>query len=164
MALLSNDIQTLEDLYRLVLQDVYHAETQILEALPGMMDKAADRQLREGLRQHLEETRGHVDRLDQVFARIGETPKDVACPAIDGFLREAKDLGIGEGRVRDAALAAAVQAVEHYEIARYGTLIAWSRQLDRMECARLLGETLKEEKQADDELTRIAENHLNAAG
>ena len=165
MALFSKDIRSLEELYLHTLQDIYYAEKQVLQALPKMIDKATNPDLRQGFEHHLDETRGHVQRLEEVFGKIGNTPKGVNCPAIDGIIEEADDVAaeIDDKEVLDAALAAAAQAVEHYEITRYGTLIAWSKQLNRDDCAQILEETLKEERAADRKLTEIAETRLNQA-
>ena len=165
MALFSPDIQSLDDLYLHTLQDIYYAEKQILKALPKMIDKAGAGPLRDGFEAHRRETEGHVERLEQVFGKLGRTPQGVDCPAIDGILEEADDVAadIDDQNVLDAALAAAAQAVEHYEITRYGTLVAWSEELDRPECAQLLRATLEEEKAADRKLTQIAESRLNRA-
>ena len=165
MALFSKDIGSLEELYLHTLQDIYYAEKQVLQALPKMIDKATNPDLRQGFEHHLDETRGHVQRLEEVFGKIGNTPKGVDCPAIDGIIEEADDVAaeIEDKEVLDAALAAAAQAVEHYEMTRYGTLIAWSKQLNRDDCAQILEETLKEERAADKKLTEIAETRLNRA-
>jgi len=165
MALFSKDIQSFDDLYLHMLQDIYYAEKQILKALPDMIEKAGNPELRGGFEHHLEETRGHVTRLEQVFGEIGESAKGTTCPAIDGIIKEANEVAgeIADKDVLDAALAAAAQAVEHYEMTRYGTLVAWSREMGREECARILEETLKEEKAADAKLTQIAEARLNRA-
>lgn len=165
MALFSPDIETMDDLYMHTLQDIYYAEKQILKALPTMIGKATDGQLRSGFEQHLTETEGHVARLEQVFRMLGVQPKSVNCPAIDGIVKESNEIAsdISDPEVLDAALAAAAQAVEHYEITRYGTLIAWSRELGRTEVAATLEQTLNEEYAADDRLTQLAEARLNRA-
>ena len=165
MALFSKDIETMDDLYLHTLQDIYYAEKQIEKALPTMAQKAQNPELRAGFEKHLEETRTQVQRLEEVFRMIGEEPKGTTCPAIDGIIREANEVAgdIADGGVLDAALAAAAQAVEHYEITRYGTLIAWSQQMDRADCADLLEQTLEEEKATDEKLTQLAESRLNRA-
>ncbi|HRO15692.1 MAG TPA: ferritin-like domain-containing protein [Paracoccus sp. (in: a-proteobacteria)] len=162
MALMQN-IETLQDLYVHTLQDIYYAENQILKALPQMISKATDPMLKQGFEQHLQETENHVSRLDQVFGMLGLSPKGVDCPAIDGIIKEANETAgeIADKSVLDAALAASAQAVEHYEITRYGTLIAWSRELGRNDAAALLKQTLDEEYAADDKLTKVAEARLN---
>lgn len=165
MALFSKDIKTLEDLYLHTLRDIYYAEQQIVKALPKMIDKAGNSELKDGFAHHLEETKGHVERLEEVFRKVGEEPEGVTCPAIDGIIKEANEIAgdIADKDVMDAALAAAAQAVEHYEMTRYGTLIAWSHELGRNDCASLLEETLKEEKAADEKLSKVAESRLNKA-
>ena len=163
MALLSKDIQTMDDLFVHTLRDVYYAEQKIVKALPKMIEKASAQGLREGFETHLEETRGHVSRLEQVFEKHGSQAKAVDCPAIDGNVREAEELAseIGDKDVLDAGLAAAAQAVEHYEISRYGSLVAWASELGRDDCAELLQQTLDEEKATDAKLTKLAEERVN---
>ncbi len=163
MGLFSKDIATLHDLYVHQLQDVYYAEQQITKALPKMIEKATDPELRQGFETHLHETEGQIRRLEQVFELEGLKPKGVTCPAIDGIIKEANEVAgeVADKAVLDAALTAAAQAVEHYEIARYGTLIAWAEQLDRPEAARILGETLAEEKATDEKLSRLATTKVN---
>ena len=168
MSLFSKDIQTLDDLYVHTLKDIYYAEQKIVKALPSMIEKADDDELREGFSEHLELTKTHVRRLEQVFELHGVEPKAVDCPAIDGIVEEAEEIAgdVEDSQVLDAALIAAAQAVEHYEITRYGTLIAWADELGKAPVAKLLGTTLKEEKAADKKLTTIAEKKVNlkAAG
>ena len=163
MALFSKDIGTMNDLFVHTLQDVYYAEKKIVSALPKMIQKASSDQLRQGFEKHLEETKGHVDRLEKVFEMHGEKPKTVNCPAIDGIVKEAEETAgeVDDKEVLDAALAAAAQAVEHYEISRYGTLIAWARELGREDCASVLQQTLDEEKATDARLTELAEARIN---
>ena len=129
MGLFSKDIKTMDDLFLHTLQDIYYAENQIVKSLPKMIDKATNRELAAGLRDHLRETEDQVTRLDQVFKKLGETPKGVDCPAIDGLIREADEVAgeVDDKKVLDAAIIGSAQAVEHYEISRYGTLIAWAR-------------------------------------
>ena len=163
MALFSKDIETLDDLFVHQLRDIYYAEKQIVKALPKMIDKASDSDLKNGLRDHLDETRNHVARVEQVFEMHGVKAKAVDCPAIDGIIEEANEVigDVADKDVLDAAIIAAAQAVEHYEIARYGTLIAWAKQLGRDDCAAVLAETLEEEKAADEKLTEVAESRVN---
>jgi ferritin-like metal-binding protein YciE len=163
MGLLSKPIKSLNDLFVHTLQDIYYAEQQITKNLPKMIDKVSDSQLKQGLQSHLAETRNQVTRLEQVFKMHGESPKAVTCPAIDGILQEAQEImgDASDAEVLDAAALAAAQAVEHYEIARYGTLIAWARELGRNDCATVLRQTLAEEKAADGKLTQIAEARVN---
>jgi ferritin-like metal-binding protein YciE len=164
MGLFTKDIETLQDLYVHQLEDIYYAEQQITKALPKMIDKATDVQLRQGFETHLRETEGQIERLKRVFQLEGMEPKGVTCPAIDGIIKEANEVAgeVSDKAVLDAALTAAAQAVEHYEISRYGTLIAWARQLGNNECASILEETLAEEKATNDKLTRLAETSVNA--
>jgi len=163
MSLFGKDIETMDNLFVHTLQDIYYAEKQILKALPEMEQKASNPQLKTAFKSHLEETKGHVQRLEKVFKMHGQEPKGVDCPAIDGIIEETNDIAsdVSDKQVLDAALAAAAQAVEHYEMSRYGTLIAWAKQLGRADCASVLEETLKEEKAADMKLTKIAETQVN---
>jgi ferritin-like metal-binding protein YciE len=128
-----------------------------------MIDKASDAQLKQAFQHHLEETKEQVNRIEQVFRQHGKEPKAVDCPAIDGIVEEADDVASEtEGRnVLDAALIAAAQAVEHYEIARYGALIEWAKLLGRPDCAHLLEQNLAEEKNADKKLTELASSYVN---
>lgn len=163
MALFSKDIKTMDDLFAHTLQDIYYAEKQIEKALPKMIDKASAGPLRDAFSHHLDQTRGHVDRLEEVFRLHGSEPKGVDCPAIDGIIKESNEIAgdIGDQDVMDAALAAAAQAVEHYEITRYGTLIAWAKEMGRQDAADILEQTLAEEKATDQKLTQLAEARLN---
>ncbi|MGD9845609.1 MAG: ferritin-like domain-containing protein [Variibacter sp.] len=163
MGFFSADIKTMNDLFVHTLQDIYYAENQILKALPDMIEKATDAQLKNGLQAHLKETEGHVRRLEKVFEMHGEKVKATDCPAIDGILEEADDVAgdVDDKQVLDAALIAAGQAVEHYEITRYGTLITWAKQLGRADCASVLAQNLEEEKAADAKLTKLAEGGIN---
>ncbi len=163
MSIFSKDIKTMEDLFLHTLQDIFYAEQKIEKALPKMISKASNSELVGALTSHLDETKQHVVRLQEVFRVLGEKPKAVDCPAIDGILKEADEITgeVEDDEVLDAAIIAAGQAVEHYEITRYGTLVAWARQLDRDDCVMLLEETLAEEKEADSTLTEIAESAVN---
>jgi ferritin-like metal-binding protein YciE len=163
MGLLTKPIKTLDDLFVHTLQDIYYAEQQITKALPKMISKVSDPALKQAFESHLAETRNQIKRVEQVFKMHGHEAKAVTCPAIDGILQEANEI-LGDAKdteVLDAAAAAAAQAVEHYEIARYGTLISWARKLGRDDCASVLESTLAEEKAADTKLTDIAEARLN---
>jgi ferritin-like metal-binding protein YciE len=168
MGLFAKDIKSMADLFLHVMQDMYYAENQIVKALPDMIEKATNRELTAAFRSHLGETEKQVQRLEQSFELIGEKPKGTSCPAIDGIIKEANEIAgeIEDKKVLDAALLAAAQAVEHYEITRYGTLIAWAEELDKAPVAKLLTTTLNEEKAADKKLTTIAEKKVNlkAAG
>jgi len=163
MGLFSKDIKTLDDLFVHQLRDIYYAEKQIVQALPDMIEKAKDPGLKQGFEAHLGETKDHVKRLEQVFKMHGVEAKGVECPAIDGIIEEADEIAgvVDDKKVLDAALIAAAQAVEHYEITRYGTLIAWAKQLGRPDCASVLQENLEEEKAADSKLTSLAERSVN---
>jgi ferritin-like metal-binding protein YciE len=148
----------MDDLLLHGLQDIYYAENQIVKALPGMIDKATNRELSKGLTDHLEETRNQIARLDQVFQKLGEQPRGVKCPAIDGLISEADEVAgeVADKDVLDAAILGSAQAVEHYEIARYGTLIAWAESLGHDDIIRLLNTNLNEEKAADKKLSTVA--------
>ena len=163
MGLFSKDIKTLDDLFVHALQDIYYAENQITKALPKMIQKATDPQLKRGFETHLAETQNQIKRLEQVFQMHGHAPKGVDCPAIDGIIKEANAVAadVADKEVLDAALLASAQAVEHYEITRYGTLIAWAQQLGRRDCASVLQQNLDEEKATDKKLTALAEGKVN---
>ncbi len=163
MGLFTKDIKSMEDLFLHTLQDIYYAENQIVKSLPKMIDKATNRQLSAGLRSHLKETEGQVKRLEQVFERLGKDPKGADCPAIDGLIKEADEVAgeVEDKKVLDAAIVGSAQAVEHYEISRYGTLIAWARELGYDNVVSLLNANLKEEKAADKKLTALAEGNVN---
>jgi ferritin-like metal-binding protein YciE len=163
MGLFTKDIKTMNDLFVHQLQDIYYAEKQLVKALPKMAEKASDKQLKQGFLTHLEETKTHVQRLEQVFQMHGAEAKAVNCPAIDGIIKEADEVAgeVEDKKVLDAALINAAQAAEHYEIVRYGSLIAWARQLGRADCASVLQKTLDEEKATDQKLTSLAEGKVN---
>src|ERR1700720_2030081 len=163
MGLFTRDIKTMNDLFVHQLQDIYYAEKQLVKALPKMADKAADKQLKQGFLTHLEETKTHVQRLEQVFQMHGAEVKAVDCPAIDGIIEEANETAgeVADKSVLDAALINAAQAAEHYEIVRYGSLVAWVKQLGRNDCAIVLQKTLDEEKATDKKLTTLAESKIN---
>jgi ferritin-like metal-binding protein YciE len=163
MGLFSKDIQTLDDLFVHQLRDIYYAEKQIVQSLPEMIEKATDSNLKRGFEIHLVETKNHVKRLERVFKMHGVEAKGIDCPAIDGIIEEADDAvaDVEDKKVLDAALIAAAQAVEHYEITRYGTLIAWAKQLGRPDCANVLQQNLDEEKATDAKLTSLAERNVN---
>ncbi|WP_375403794.1 ferritin-like domain-containing protein [uncultured Sphingomonas sp.] len=163
MGLFTKDIATLDDLYVHQLQDVYYAENQITKALPKMIAKATSAQLKSSFETHLTETENQIERLKRVFEMHGLSPKAVTCAAMDGIIKEANEISseVSDKQVLDAALIAAAQAVEHYEIARYGTLVAWATQLGRENEAELLSETLDEEYATDKKLTELAERKIN---
>jgi ferritin-like metal-binding protein YciE len=163
MGLFSKDIKTFDDLFLHTLQDIYYAENQIVKSLPEMIENSTNAQLKQGLQSHLGETKTHVKRLEQVFQMMGKSAKGVDCPAIDGIIEEAQEVSgeVADKDVLDAAIIAAGQAVEHYEMTRYGTLIAWAKKLGRNDIAQLLEQTLNEEKAADKKLTSVAESQVN---
>ena len=163
MGLFTKDIKSMDDLFVHTLRDIYYAEKQIEQALPEMIEKAHDPQLRQGFQTHLQETKNQVKRLEQVFQLHGKQAKGIDCPAIDGIIEEANEVAgeVDDKAVLDAALIAAAQAVEHYEITRYGSLIAWAKQLGRNDCATLLQQNLEEEKATDKKLTSMAESNVN---
>ena len=163
MGLFTKDIKTMDDLFVHQLQDIYYAEKQLLKALPKMADKATDQQLKQGFLTHFDETKTHVQRLEEVFRMHGAEVKAVNCPAIDGIIEEAEEVAgeVEDKSVLDAALINAAQAAEHYEITRYGTLIAWAKQLGRNDCAGVLQKTLDEERATDKKLTTLAESRIN---
>jgi ferritin-like metal-binding protein YciE len=163
MGLFSRDIKTLDDLFVHTLRDMYYAENQIAKSLPDMIEKASAPKLKRGFKTHLDETQNHIARLDEVFRMRGIDIEGVDCPALDGILEEADDVAgeVDDKAVMDAALIAAAQAVEHYEITRYGSLIAWAKQLGRNNIASVLQKTLDEEKATDKKLTEMAESAVN---
>jgi len=147
------------------LKDTYFAENAILKALPKMAGAAQSADLRGALAVHVEETKKQVERLEQVFKMLGQQPQGVECKAIQGIIAEGEEIA-GEfegGPALDAGLIAAAQAVEHYEITRYGTLLAWARQLQLPEAEELIKATLVEEEQTDDILSELAEDAVNPA-
>jgi ferritin-like metal-binding protein YciE len=158
MGIFTKDIKSMEDLLLHGLQDIYYAEQQILNALPKMIEKATNRDLVTGLKSHLEETNKQVERLQKVFEKLGKEPSGTQCPAIDGIIKEA-DATAGEiedKAVLDAAIVANAQAVEHYEMCRYGTLIAWAEELGHDDIVRFLTTNLNEEKAANTKLNTVA--------
>lgn len=164
MGLFTKDIKTLDDLFVHGLQTIYYAERQIAETLPTMVGMATNPELRTAFEQHLTETQNQRVRLEQVFRQHGVEVEEANCPAIDGIIKAANSTAkdVDDKSVLDAALAFGAQMVEHYEIAQYGTLVAWARELGREDCASVLAESLAEEKATDERLTRIAEARLNS--
>ena len=142
------------------LQDLYSAETQITQALPKMAQASSHKELKSAFEHHLQETKGHVQRLEQIFKHLKETPKGKTCEAMKGLLKEGEERikEGGEADVLDAGLIAAAQRVEHYEIAAYGTVRTYAELLKQAEAVKLLDETLDEEKQADSKLTKLAKS------
>lgn len=157
--------RTMEDLFYSLLQDVYHAEKQLVRVLPKLAKHSANGELKQAFTSHLEQTKGHVERLEQAFEMIGKKAKATKCDAILGIIAEGEEVmqECEEEHVCDAAILGAAQAAEHYEIARYGTLCAWAQQIGKPQVARLLHQTLDEEKKADALLTSIAERAVNKA-
>ena len=158
--------KTLDDLFYETVKDIYYAEKQILKTLPKMAKAAKSAELRQAFLTHREETEGQVARLEEVFELIGKSPRGKTCEAINGIIEEGKEVmdEFGDSPALDAGLLAGAQAVEHYEISRYGTLVAWAKQLGLSDCARLLQQTLDEESKTDALLTQLAEGAVNAAG
>lgn len=156
-------IDNLQGLFHHTLKDIYFAEGLIVKSLPKMIRSTDSKALAKALDDHLLETKEHVKRLENVFEMIGEKAKAEKCPAIEGIVEEAEELmsEIKDPDTRDAAIIAAAQAVEHYEITRYGTLVSWAKLLDLKDPAKLLSSTLKEEYKADTTLTKLAESKLN---
>ncbi|MBR3370486.1 MAG: ferritin-like domain-containing protein [Rhodobacteraceae bacterium] len=158
-------IENLDDLFLHTLKDVLYAERKILKALPKMERKATDPKLKAALSSHRDETETQILRLEDVFESLGKAARGAKCDAMVGLIEEADGLmaEIEDTGTMDAALISLAQAVEHYEIARYGTLVAWATQLGHPQAAKLLKETLKEEYGADKALSQLAEDRLNAA-
>jgi ferritin-like metal-binding protein YciE len=155
--------KTLQDLFLDTLKDIYYAENKILKALPKMAKAAQARELQAAFKKHLKETEGQVKRLEQIFDEIGETAKGKKCPAIDGIIKEGDEIAKdykGSPAI-DAGLLAAAQAVEHYEISRYGTLKTWAEELGLNGAVGLIDETLSQEKDTDAALSKIAEGSVN---
>ena len=155
--------KTLEDLFLDTLKDIYYAEKQIVKTLPKMAKAAQSPQLKAGFEKHLTESEGHVERLEQVFELMGKPARGKTCDAILGIIEEGKTIMEEfKGTIAlDAGLISAAQAVEHYEIARYGTLKTWAQQMGLNEAVRLLDATLKEEVATDRKLTQVAEGEAN---
>ena len=160
----SKEFNSLDDLFLDQIQDLYDAENRITKALPKMIDAAHSPALKQALESHLRETEGHVSRLEDVFRQIGKDSKRETCLAMKGIIEEGSTVieAKGNAEVKDAALIAAAQRVEHYEMAGYGTARTFALQLGRRDVASILEQTLKEEKAADQKLTNIAESQINA--
>lgn len=157
--------KTLNDLFYATLRDIYYAERKILKALPKMARGAQSEKLKKAFEDHRDQTEGHVERLQQVFEIIGKSARGKTCQAIEGIIEEGEEI-LEEFKgtpALDAGLLAAAQAVEHYEISRYGTLKTWATELGLKDAADLLGKTLSEESKTDEQLTRIAEQTVNDA-
>ncbi|MFC3630701.1 ferritin-like domain-containing protein [Paracoccus angustae] len=157
--------KTLDTLFHETLKDIYYAERKILQSLRKMARAAQSEDLKAAFKMHEEETQGQVERLSQVFELIGKRPRGKTCDAIEGIISEAEDIAeeFKGSPALDAGLLAAAQAVEHYEITRYGTLKAWAQQLGMDEAVSLLDQTLQEESATDEKLTSLAEAVINAA-
>lgn len=155
--------KTLDELFLDTLKDIYYAEKQILKALPKMAKAAQSDKLRAAFEKHHDETEGQIDRLEKIFELLGKAARGKKCDAIEGILDEAKEImdEYAHTSALDAGLLAAAQAVEHYEISRYGTLRAWAAKMGNKEAVQLLDQTLGEEKKTDETLTRIAETAVN---
>jgi ferritin-like metal-binding protein YciE len=156
-------LESLRDLYLEQLKDLYSAENQLVDALPKMADAASAPELKNAFREHLNQTRQHVERLEKIFQTLDESPKGETCEGMKGLVKEG-DAMIkmkGEPEVIDAGLIAAAQRVEHYEIAGYGTVRTYAELLGEQESVRLLERTLQEEEEADEKLTEIAESRVN---
>jgi ferritin-like metal-binding protein YciE len=153
----------LRELYIEELKDLYNAENQLVKALPKMAKAASSDELRQGFEEHLEQTRGHVQRLEEIFQALGESPKGKKCKGMEGLVEEGSEVMKEDfdGALMDAAIIGAAQRVEHYEIAAYGTVCAFAEQLGETEQNSLLNETLEEEKETDEKLTQLAQQ-INA--
>jgi ferritin-like metal-binding protein YciE len=157
------DLNTLRDLFETELRDLYDAEKQIIKALPKMIKTASNEQLREALSSHLQETRGHVERLEAVFESLEMKVRGKHCPGMEGLLEEGSELlgQDGSDEVLDAGIISAAQRVEHYEITAYGTLMAWAKLLGHRDALALLKQNEQEEKVADQNLSKLAESTIN---
>jgi ferritin-like metal-binding protein YciE len=155
--------KTLNDLMLSFMQDIYYAERQILKALPKMAKAAQNEDLKQALTHHREETEGQVDRLQKAFDALGKRSRAQPCEAINGLIEEGDEVieALPEGTVRDAGILANAQAVEHYEMARYGTIVAWAKTCGQEQVAQLMQETLDEEKKADTLLNDLARKNIN---
>jgi ferritin-like metal-binding protein YciE len=156
-------METFKELFQDTLKDIYFAEKAILKALPKMAKKASSKKLQMAFTRHQKETEKQVQRLENVFQMMGTKASGKRCPAIEGIIEEAEELmkEAGDDTIRDAAMLGAAQAVEHYEISRYGTLAAWADKLEMSDAAELLRATLEEERATDDKLTDLAESEIN---
>lgn len=156
-------VKTLEDLFYETLKDIYYAERKLTKAIPKMAKKASSPDLKSALQEHLAETEQQVQRLEQIFEAMGKRAVSKKCEAMDGILKEADEVvgEIEDKQTLDAGIISSAQTVEHYEIARYGTLIAWANELGHADAAGLLEATLEEEKAADEKLSGLAEAQVN---
>jgi ferritin-like metal-binding protein YciE len=158
-------LKTLDDLFVEELKDLHSAESQLVKALPKMAKAATSDKLREGFEMHLEQTKVHVQRVDQILGKLGKSPRGHKCKAMEGLIEEGKEMMEEEGapEVMDAGLIAAAQRVEHYEIAAYGTACAFANMLGHKDAEELLQKTLEEEKETDEKLTELAQSEVNEA-
>ncbi|WP_420455559.1 ferritin-like domain-containing protein [Rubrivirga sp.] len=156
-------ITDLHGLFLHTLKDIYYAEQQVQKLMPMLAEKATSDALTALLQDHADQSEEHVDRLERVFEMIGEAAAGVTCEAMDGIVKEAKHLlgDIEDAATRDAAIVASAQAIDHYEITRYGSLTTWAEELGHPDAANLLGESLADEEESDDALTALAEDRLN---
>lgn len=156
-------MKTLDELFHETLKDIYYAENKLTKAIPKMAKAAQSKDLKKAFEKHAVETKGQVARLEKVFKNIGKKPQGKTCAAINGIIKEGDEIAkdFKGSPALDAGLLAAAQAVEHYEISRYGTLKSWAEELGDNESARLFDETLTEEKHTDESLTRLAEAAVN---
>ena len=163
MGLFSKDIKTMEDLFDHTLRDIYYAEKQIVKTLPKLAKKAQSSALKEAFESHRQQTEGHIERLEQVFKMIGKAARGTECKAIEGILAEGDEVGeeFAGTKALDAGVIAAAQAVEHYEMARYGALVTWAEELEMDDAAELLRQTLQEERETDELLSDLAETEIN---
>ena len=156
-------VKTLENLFHETLKDMYYAEKKLVKTLPKMAKMAASPDLKAAIEGHLQETMGHVERLEEVFALVDKKPTAKKCEALEGLLKEAEEViaDIDDGRTLDAAIISSAQTVEHYEIARYGTLACWAGELGFDDAKTILEDTLDEEQAADQHLSRLADTSVN---
>lgn len=164
MGMFSEKLNTFDDLFSHQLEDVYDAELQLVDALPKMAAAATSPDLKTAFEMHLSETRIHAQRLEQVFKQLNKSPSRTTCPAMKGLIKEGSETisATGDGLVKDAALIASAQRVEHYEMAAYGTLRTLARTVGLDQVASILQQTLDEEGATDKKLTQIAESHVNS--
>lgn len=156
-------VKSMEDLFLHTLKDIYYAEKLIFRSLPKMMKQATTPELKQAFEKHRQETEGQIERLEQIFEDCDTAARGVRCEAMDGIIAEAKDImeEVDDEQVRDAGMLAAAQTVEHYEISRYGTMIAWAQQLGMKDAVKLLQQTLDEEKKTDKLLSELALKQVN---
>ncbi len=163
MAGSQGEIASMEDLLLHGLQDMYYAENQILKSMPQMIEKASNPKLKQMIEQHQKETQGQIERLKKVFEMHGQEPRGKECPAMDGIIREGQEVmqEVQDPELRDVAIVGAAQAIEHYEITRYGTMTAWAQEMKRRDVAKLFKEILEQEKATDKKLNQMAESRVN---